>query len=129
MFFTQQEFCEHIGEDDFLLRYGNPVAIKKDEGKILLCMAIEYYERMTGEKVEIPEEVLREVDYLLGLDKHGEQENPEAKMETETDMIRMNLQDIRSGREHYMVNLDSRLEEIKHMIDNGILSLCQELAL
>ena len=43
---TQQEFCDHIEEDDFLLKYGNPVAIKTDEGKIR--MAIEYYERMTG---------------------------------------------------------------------------------
>ena len=57
---TQQEFCDHIEEDDFLLRYGNPVAIKTDEGKILLCMAIEFYERMMGERVEIPEEVMHD---------------------------------------------------------------------
>ena len=55
---TQQEFCDHIEDDDFLLRYGNPVAIKTDERKILLCMAIEYYERITGEKIEFPDEVL-----------------------------------------------------------------------
>ena len=30
---TQQEFCDHIEDDDFLLRYGNPVAKKTDEGK------------------------------------------------------------------------------------------------
>ena len=57
---TQQEFCNHIEEDDFLLRYGNPVAVKTDEGKILLCMAIEYYERMMGEKVEFSDDVLRD---------------------------------------------------------------------
>ena len=49
----QQELCDHIEDDDFLLRYGNPVAIKADDGTILVLMAIEYYERMTGEKVEI----------------------------------------------------------------------------
>ena len=50
---SQQELCDHIEGDDFLLRYGNPVAIKADDGTILVLMAIEYYERMTGEKVEI----------------------------------------------------------------------------
>lgn len=64
---TQQEFCDHIEEDDFLLRYGNPVAVKTDEGKILLCMAIEYYERMTGEKVEIPEhDMIEKEDKING---------------------------------------------------------------
>lgn len=55
---TQQEFCDHIEDDDFLLKYGNPVAILTDNGSVLICMAIEYYERMTGEKVETPEEVI-----------------------------------------------------------------------
>ena len=50
---TQQELCDHIEDDDFLLRYGNPIAIKTDDGSIVLLMAIEYYERMTGEKMEI----------------------------------------------------------------------------
>ena len=54
---TQQEFCDHIEDDDFLLKYGNPVAILTDNGSVLICMAIEYYERMTGEKVEVPEDV------------------------------------------------------------------------
>lgn len=52
---TQQELCDHIEDDDFLLRYGNPVATRTDTGTILLCMAIEYFERMTGEKIEIQE--------------------------------------------------------------------------
>lgn len=52
---SQDEFCDHIEDDDFFLRYGNPVAIKADNGAVLLCMAIEYYEQMTGEKVEISE--------------------------------------------------------------------------
>lgn len=52
---TQQELCDHIEDDDFMLRYGNPVAIKADDGSVLLLMAIEYYERMIGRKVEIEE--------------------------------------------------------------------------
>ena len=50
---SQQELCGHIEEEDFLLRYGNPVAIKADDGTVLLLMAIEYYERMTEQKMEI----------------------------------------------------------------------------
>lgn len=50
---SQQELCGHIEEEDFLLRYGNPVAIKADDGTVLLLTAIEYYERMTGQKIEI----------------------------------------------------------------------------
>lgn len=53
---TQQELCDHIKEDDFLLCYGNPVAIKADNGNIVLLMAIEYYERLTGQKIEIKTE-------------------------------------------------------------------------
>ena len=48
---TQQEFCDHIEDDDFLLRYGNPVAVKGDDGRVLICMAVAYYERMTGERI------------------------------------------------------------------------------
>ena len=33
---SQQELCGHIEEEDFLLRYGNPVAIKADDGTVLL---------------------------------------------------------------------------------------------
>ena len=49
---TQQEFCSHIEDDDFLYKYGNPVAIQAEDGSILVCMAIEYYERMTGKTIE-----------------------------------------------------------------------------
>lgn len=50
---SQQELCDHIEEDDFLLRYGNPVAVKADDGSIVVVMAIEYCERLTGQKIEI----------------------------------------------------------------------------
>ncbi len=53
---SQQELCSHIEDDDFMLRYGNPVAIKADDGTVLVLMAIEYYERMTGKMVDIKEE-------------------------------------------------------------------------
>ena len=53
---SQQEFCEHIEDDDFLRRYGNPVAIRSEDGFILICMAIEYYEHLTGQKIEIKTE-------------------------------------------------------------------------
>ena len=53
---SQQELCDHIEDDDFFLRFGNPVAIRSDDGKTLLLMTIEYYERMIGEKVEIKSE-------------------------------------------------------------------------
>ena len=49
---TQQEFCSHIEDDDFLYKYGNPVAIQAEDGSRLVCMAIEYYERMTGKTIE-----------------------------------------------------------------------------
>lgn len=49
---TQQKFCSHIEDDDFLYKYGNPVAIQAEDGSILVCMAIEYYERMTGKTIE-----------------------------------------------------------------------------
>lgn len=28
---SQQELCDHIEDDDFFLRYGNPLAIKAEE--------------------------------------------------------------------------------------------------
>lgn len=37
---TQQEFLDHIEDDDFLLKYGNPVAILAYDGSVLMCMAI-----------------------------------------------------------------------------------------
>lgn len=54
---SQKEFCDHIEDDDFLRRYGNPVAIQSEDGSILICMATEYYERLTGQKLDIKTEV------------------------------------------------------------------------
>lgn len=40
------EFKEHIEDYDFPLRYGNPVVIKDDDGKKLVCLSWEFYERL-----------------------------------------------------------------------------------
>ena len=42
---TQQEFCDHIEDEDFFLAYGNPVVIKSDSGTKLLAIAFPMYER------------------------------------------------------------------------------------
>ncbi|MBP3902566.1 MAG: hypothetical protein J6D53_14110 [Blautia sp.] len=59
---SQQEFCDHIDDDDFFLVYGNPVIIKADSGTKLLCIAFPMYERIMrsiGRENEI-EEIKRE---------------------------------------------------------------------
>ena len=43
---TQQEFCDHIEDDDFFLIYGNPVVIREDSGSKLLCIAFPMWERL-----------------------------------------------------------------------------------
>ena len=60
---SQQEFCTHSSDDDFLRRYGNPVAIRSDDGMMLVCMAVEYYEQMTGDKVKIVDD-RRQINYV-----------------------------------------------------------------
>ena len=54
---TQQEFCDHIEDDDFFLVYGNPVVIRADSGAKLLAIAFPLYERQMrligrGDKIE-----------------------------------------------------------------------------
>ena len=44
-----EDFKRHMAEDDFLLRYGNPLVIRRDDKCDLLCMAREYYERLCGQ--------------------------------------------------------------------------------
>ena len=59
---TQQEFCDHIEDEDFFLTYGNPVVIKSDSGTKLLAIAFPLYERymqICGRSDEI-EEIKRE---------------------------------------------------------------------
>ncbi len=54
---SEQEFCEHIEDEYFSKIYGNPAFIKSDNGQGLVCMTIEYYERITGEKLDFASEI------------------------------------------------------------------------
>lgn len=51
---SQQEFCEHIEQDNFFITYGNPVTIQTESGEHVVCMSAAFYERITGEKIELP---------------------------------------------------------------------------
>jgi hypothetical protein len=42
---SQQEFCNHIEDDDFFQTYGNPVVIRADSGTKVLAVAFPMYER------------------------------------------------------------------------------------
>ena len=50
---TEKEFCEHIEENDFPIRYGNPVRIHMEDGHDIVGMTIELYERLTGDIVKV----------------------------------------------------------------------------
>ena len=53
---SQQEFCDHIEDDDFFQTYGNPVVIRADSGTKLLATAFpmyEHYMRIIGREDEI----------------------------------------------------------------------------
>ena len=43
---SAEEFAKHIEEEDFPVRYGNPVRIHTEDGHDLVCLTIELYERM-----------------------------------------------------------------------------------
>ena len=42
---SQQEFCDHIEDEDFFLTYGNPVVIRSDSGTRLFATAFPMWER------------------------------------------------------------------------------------
>lgn len=44
---TEKEFCEHIGDDDFPVQYGNPVWVQTENGNDLICITVELYDRLT----------------------------------------------------------------------------------
>ncbi len=54
---SEQEFCDHIEDENFFEIYGNSSFIKNDNGQGLVCMSIEYYERITGEKIDFTSEI------------------------------------------------------------------------
>ena len=39
---SEKEFCEHIEDDDFPIRYGNPVCIHTNDGHLLVCMTYKH---------------------------------------------------------------------------------------
>ena len=47
---TEEEFCDHIEDDNFPECYGNPVCVVAADGRKFVCMTIELYERMTAKK-------------------------------------------------------------------------------
>ena len=61
---SQQEFCDHIEDDDLLLAYGNPLIIRRDVGKRLLVVAWPLWKRQMeaagrGMEVDAIEEAVR----------------------------------------------------------------------
>ena len=44
---------EHIEEDDFPIRYGNPVCIHTNDGQLLVCMTYKLYERLLERKEQV----------------------------------------------------------------------------
>ena len=54
---TEKEFCEHIEEDDFPIRYGNPVCIWTEDHRQYVCMTVQLYDRIMEMKSYMNEEV------------------------------------------------------------------------
>ena len=50
---TQEEFVEHIEEDDFFRKYGNPVIIRAESGNDCVAMSVQLYDRI-AEKCGCP---------------------------------------------------------------------------
>ena len=50
---TEEEFVAHMQEEDFCLRYGNPVYIRRKDGGGLICMSYKMYERIQEEIDEL----------------------------------------------------------------------------
>ena len=42
---SEKELCEHIEEEDFFIRFGNPVCVRAKDGWKFVCMSIELYNR------------------------------------------------------------------------------------
>lgn len=75
---SQQEFCDHIEDDDFFLVYGNPVVIISDSGTRLLATAFPMWERYMriigrGDEIEVIKRECAEVYEQRGQEQweHG----------------------------------------------------------
>ena len=51
---TQEEFVEHIEDEDFFRKYGNPVIIRAESGDDCVAMSVQLYDRI-AEKCSLPE--------------------------------------------------------------------------
>ena len=43
---TQKEFVEHIEDDDFFRKYGNPVIIRTESGDDCVAMSAQLYDKL-----------------------------------------------------------------------------------
>ena len=43
---TQREFVEHIEDNDFFCKYGNPVTIRTESGDDCVAMSVQLYDRI-----------------------------------------------------------------------------------
>ena len=50
---SETEFCEHIEDDDFSIRYGNLVCIHTNDGQLFVCMTYKLYERLLERKEQV----------------------------------------------------------------------------
>lgn len=50
---TQKEFSEHIEDEDFFHKYGNPVIIRAESGDDCVAMSVQLYDRI-AEKCGLP---------------------------------------------------------------------------
>ena len=76
---TQQEFCDHIEDEDFFLVYGNPVVIRADSGTKLLAIAFPMYERLmrlAGRGTEV-DKIIKECAEAYARESGALQEPPE----------------------------------------------------
>lgn len=70
---SQQEFCDHIEEDDFFLAYGNPLIINCENGFRLLAVAWPLAERMLrmAGRGEEADEVIKRCAEMQGEEDKG----------------------------------------------------------
>ena len=52
-FLHDSEEMEIIEEDDFPIRYGNPVCIHTNDGQLVVCMTYKLYERLLERKEQV----------------------------------------------------------------------------
>lgn len=59
------DFLEHLNDDDFFQRFGNPVLVHREQEIEAVYMAREYYERLAKEMVDIKKQLEDDVLYWI----------------------------------------------------------------